>query len=109
MSSVAPGPAPTKLCSACGTLTQTVKPFCPECGTVYGEPGGGRSASFVWGAFACAAVSTLFFPIILGPVAIVLSVVAMKRREPYAALALGLSVAGMVIGFILGAVVFASL
>ncbi|MFI1703066.1 hypothetical protein [Streptomyces griseoruber] len=100
--------SPSKLCSACGTLTQTVKTFCPECGTTYGEPGGGRSASFVWGAFACAAVSLLFFPIVLGPLAIVLSVLAMRRKEPYAALALGLSVAGMVFGFILGALAFSS-
>lgn len=100
--------SPTKLCSACGTLTQTVKTFCPECGTAYGEPGGGRSASFVWGAFACAAVSLLFFPIVLGPLAIVLSVLAMKRKESHAALALGLSVAGMVFGFILGALAFSS-
>lgn len=97
---------PTKLCSACGTLRQTVKTFCPECGTTYGEPGGGRSAGFVWGAFACAAVSLLFFPIVLGPVAIVLSAVAMKRKEPHASVALGLSVAGMVIGFVLGFLAF---
>jgi hypothetical protein len=94
--------SPTKLCSACGTVTQTVKTFCPECGTTYGEPGGGRSASFVWGAFACAAVSLLFFPIVLGPLAIVLSALAMKRKESHATLAMGLSVAGMVLGFILG-------
>jgi hypothetical protein len=100
------GSHPTKLCSACGTLTQTAKTFCPECGTTYGEPGGGRSASLVWGAFACAAASLLFFPIVLGPVAIILSAVAMKRQEPHAALALGASVAGMVIGFILGALAF---
>ncbi|WP_327421154.1 hypothetical protein OG763_09885 [Streptomyces sp. NBC_01230] len=99
---------PTKLCSACGTLTQTVKTFCPVCGTVYGEPGGGRSASFVWGAFACAAVSLLFFPIVLGPLAIVLSAIAMKRKEPQAALAMGLSVAGMVLGFIFGAIAFSA-
>ncbi|MCT9003562.1 hypothetical protein [Streptomyces rhizosphaerihabitans] len=60
-------------------------------------------ASFVWGAFACAAVSLLFFPIVLGPLAIVLSALAMKRKESHATLAMSLSVAGMVLGFILGA------
>ncbi|MEV6833285.1 hypothetical protein AB0N17_01915 [Streptomyces sp. NPDC051133] len=97
--------APTKLCSACGTLAQTPKTFCPECGTTYGEPGGGRSASLVWGAFACAAVSLFLLPIVLGPVAIVLSAVALNKKEPHAALALILSIAGMAAGFILGALV----
>ncbi|MEV6191085.1 hypothetical protein AB0M19_01665 [Streptomyces sp. NPDC051920] len=95
--------SPTKFCSACGTVTETIKDFCPECGTTFGKPAGGGSVGFVPGAAACAAVSVFFFPIVLGPLAIVLSVVAMNRREPYAGLILGLSVAGMVVGFILGA------
>lgn len=42
--------------------------------------------------------------IVLGPLAIGLSALAMKRKEPQAALAMGLSVAGMVLGFIFGAI-----
>lgn len=98
--------APTRVCSACGTLSQTGKPFCPECGTTYGEPGGGRSSGLTYGAFACAGISTLFFPIVLGPVAIVLASVALSRKEPHAGLALGLSIAGMIIGVIIGAIVW---
>ncbi|MER6374910.1 hypothetical protein ABT255_42630 [Streptomyces mirabilis] len=106
MSAASSWQAPTKLCSACGTLTQTAKAFCPECGTTYGEPGGGSSASLVWAAFACAAVSVLFFPIVLGPAAIALSAVALHRKEPHAALALCLSIVGMTAGFILGALAY---
>ncbi|WP_392965479.1 hypothetical protein [Streptomyces sp. LN245] len=102
--STAPFPqSPTKFCSACGTVTETVKDFCPECGTTYGKPDQDGSVGFLPGAAACAAVSVFFFPIVLGPLAIVLSVVAMNRKEPYAGLIMGLSVAGMVLGFLLGA------
>ncbi len=48
----------------------------------------------------------LFFPIILGPVAITLSAIAMSKKEPQGTLALGLSVAAMLMGFVLGALAF---
>lgn len=105
MSSPTAPATPPKYCSACGTLAQTEKIFCPECGTQYGALGGGRADVLSYGAFVCAAVSLLFFPIVFGPIAIVLSSIALGRKEPHAALALGLSIAGMILGFILGALV----
>lgn len=96
---------PSKLCGACGTLTSTSKAFCPECGTPYGQKGGGRAPALVWGAFACSAVALFFFPIVLGPVAIVLAAVAMSRNEPHATVALVVAVGAMLVGFILGVLV----
>jgi hypothetical protein len=80
-----------------------VKPFCPECGTQYGALRGGRADALVYGAYACAGVSLLFFPIVCGPVGIVLAAIALGRKEPHAVLALSLAIAGMVVGLLLGA------
>lgn len=101
------GTGPSRLCSACGTIAETEKPFCPECGTTYGQPGGGRSSSLSIAAFVCAAISVLFFPIVFGPVAIVLAAVAMSRGEPLGTLALGLSIPAMLLGFLIGFLVYA--
>lgn len=106
MTSAAP-PAPRKVCGACGTLAETAKPFCPECGTTYGQPGGGTAPTVVYSAFGSAAIALFFFPIVFGPVAIVLAGIAMSRKEPHAALALGLAVAAMVLGMILGVLFYA--
>lgn len=67
------------------------------------------SNGFSIGAMVLGAISLLFLPIILGPGGIALAIVGMNRKEPLAKIALGVAIAGMVLGFVLGAIVFASL
>ena len=56
-------------------------------------------------AIICGVVAIVILPIVLGPVGIVLAVVANRRGEPLWKVALGVAIGGMVLGFILGAVV----
>ncbi len=57
-------------------------------------------------AFVFAAVAVLFLPIIFGPVAIVLAIIAMRKGDPLAKAALIAAIVGMIAGFVLGAVVY---
>jgi hypothetical protein len=59
------------------------------------------------GAIVCGAIATLFFPILFGPLGIVLAGVAMSREEPKARTAMTVAVAGMLVGFVLGMLVWA--
>jgi hypothetical protein len=59
------------------------------------------------GAIVCGAIATLFFPILFGPLGIVLAGVAMSRDEPKARTAMTVAVAGMLVGFVLGMLVWA--
>jgi uncharacterized membrane protein YvbJ len=54
-------------------------------------------------------IAFLFFPIIFGPAGIVLSAIAKSKNEPNASLALGISIAGTVLGLLIGAFVTSSL
>jgi hypothetical protein len=47
-------------------------------------------------------VAVLFFPIVFGVAGIVLASIAKSKNEPQSNLALGISIGGTVIGFILG-------
>lgn len=60
-------------------------------------------------AIVCGIISLLFFPIILGPAGIICAGVAMGRGEPRARVAMGVAIGGMVLGFIIGAVVWSSM
>ena len=53
-------------------------------------------------------ISLLFLPIIFGPIAIVLAIIAKARKERLSTVALIISIVGTVVGFILGALVFAA-
>jgi cytochrome c biogenesis protein CcdA len=59
-------------------------------------------------AFVFAAVAVAFFPIVFGPVAIVLAAIAMRKGDPLARWALIAAIAGMVAGFVLGAVLYSA-
>jgi membrane protein DedA with SNARE-associated domain len=54
------------------------------------------------------AISFLFFPILFGPIGIVLGAVAKSRGESKATTALWVSILGLVIGMIIGALVWSS-
>jgi len=56
-------------------------------------------------AFICAAVAVVLLPIVLGPIAIVLGVVAHSKGDPLGKWAIAAGVAGLALGFALGALV----
>ena len=74
-----------------------------------GAPGGPapRSGAQVFSIIAiiCGVLAILILPIVFGPVGIVLAIVANRRGEPLWKVALGVAIGGMILGFILGAIV----
>lgn len=52
------------------------------------------------------AISFLFLPILFGPAAIILAVIAKTKNERLSNIAITVSILGLVIGFILGAIVW---
>jgi hypothetical protein len=54
-------------------------------------------------AIIFAAVSVLFFPILFGPAALVLGIIATVKKEPRGILALILSIVLPIIGMVIGA------
>jgi hypothetical protein len=56
-------------------------------------------------SFVLAAVSLAFLPVVAGPIAIVCASVALNRKEPNAATALGVAIVAMIIGLLIGAIV----
>lgn len=73
-----------------------------------GQPQGSTSNTLSTLAIIFGGISFLFLPIILGPVAIVLAIIAKTKHESRSTIALIVSILGLVIGMVLGAVVFAS-
>ena len=65
------------------------------------EPGNGLSI----GGIVCGAIAFLFCPILLGPIAIVLGIVARSKGERLANVAIGVGVAGLVGGLLLSVLV----
>ena len=59
-------------------------------------------------SFVCSAIALVFFPIVFGPVAIVLAAIALTKSDPLAKWALGVAIACTIGGFILGAVVISA-
>ena len=60
-------------------------------------------------AIVLGGLSFLLFPVIFGPVAIILAVIAKKKEESLANVALTVGILGAVFGMIIGAIVGASL
>lgn len=59
-------------------------------------------------AFVLAALGLLFIPIILGPAAVILGIIAMRRGDPLGRWAIVAGVASLVIGIVLAAAVVSS-
>ena len=59
-------------------------------------------------AIVCGVLAILILPIVFGPIGIILAVVANRRGEPLWKIALGVAIGGMILGFILGAIVLNS-
>lgn len=56
-------------------------------------------------AIVCGVIAILFIPIVLGPAGIICAGKAKSRGEPWAGVGMAIAVGGMVLGFIIGAVV----
>jgi hypothetical protein len=80
-------------------------PYPPPVPGVYTNPT--NSLSNV--AIGLAVVALLILPILFGPAAIICAGVALSRKERKAGLAMGLAIGGMLVGFLFGAMVYASL
>lgn len=52
------------------------------------------------------AIAVLFFPVVFGPVAIVLSAVAFSRKEPRAPIGLAVGILGLLLGMFIGVLVW---
>lgn len=59
-------------------------------------------------AIICGVLAILILPIIFGPIGIILGFVARSRHEPLWKVAIGVAAAGMVLGFVLGAIVLSN-
>jgi hypothetical protein len=66
---------------------------------------GTRGNALSYAAIALGIVAVFIAPIIVGPIGIVLAVVARSKGEPRWTWGLGVAIAGTVIGLILGAMV----
>jgi hypothetical protein len=60
-------------------------------------------------AIVLGVVAVLILPIICGPIAIVLAVLAKRKGERLATTALWVAIVGMVAGFIIGAIVYSNM
>jgi hypothetical protein len=69
---------------------------------------GGQTNAFSIGAIVCGLIAVVIFPIVFGPIGIVLGAIAKSRQEPKANLGLAIAVGGMLVGFLVGALVFAA-
>jgi hypothetical protein len=78
--------------------------------TTYGDRSSGRTAngarvlSII--AFVLAAISLLFFPVIFGPAAMICGGIAWARGDRLGPWATAAGLAGLVLGMVLGAIVY---
>ena len=56
-------------------------------------------------SFVCSAIAVVFFPIVFGPLAIVLAAIALAKHDRLARWALPIAIICTIAGFVLGAVV----
>src|SRR4051794_14944189 len=56
-------------------------------------------------AMVCGVLAILIVPIVFGPIGVILAVVAQRRGEPLWKVGLGVALGGMILGFVLGAIV----
>lgn len=101
-------------CASCGGTIAETSQFCPSCGASRGAPGvmptpKSAGSGFSVAGIICGAIAFLFLPIVLGPVGLILGAIGKSKGEEKAVIALVVSALGLVIGMILGFLVFASL
>ena len=109
-------------CSNCGASNAEQTSFCSKCGTpvnqgaptmpppVFAPPrptSPGSTFSVV--GIICGAIAFLLLPIVFGPVGLIFGAVAKSKGEEKAVVALVVSGLGLVVGMMLGYLVFASM
>lgn len=113
-------------CAHCGAADQSAA-FCSKCGQATAvaptvEPARAPQGSAMYPTtppitkapstvnstvgIVFGAIAFLFFPVIFGPIGIVLSIVAFARKERLAPVALAVSILGLLIGMLLGAMLY---
>jgi hypothetical protein len=117
-------------CSNCGVGNQAGI-FCSECGKAVGQAGAAPAQPVVPASvysvpptvstqpsapnssnvlstlgIISGVVAFLFFPVVFGPIGIVLGGIALARKEKLGGVALSLGILGLVIGMILGAAMY---
>jgi hypothetical protein len=70
----------------------------PMTTTTTQQPSNGLSTA----AIVCGLIAVFILPIVLGPAAIIMSAIALGRKEPRAGAAMAVSVIGMLLGFVFG-------
>ena len=56
----------------------------------------------------CGVLAILILPIVFGPIGVILAVVAQRQGEPLWKVGLGVALGGMILGFVLGAIVLSN-
>ena len=102
-----------RVCPSCSVVSDTEKSFCPECGTSFDQStttptstSSGDGGGMATAGLACGIVAFLFLPIILGPLGIIFGAIAWSKGHPRGPAATIVSIAGLVVGFILGALMW---
>jgi len=72
------------------------------------NPQSSNSSPMSIGAIVCGVIALLFFPIVLGPLAIILGAGGWSRGEKLGPVAVAVGVIGMIVGMIIGAMVWSS-
>lgn len=112
-------------CQKCGQQNAEGAAFCSKCGSQIGNafapPTPGSIPSFVAPTpstpgnglstvgIILGVIAFIFFPIVFGPAGLICGAIAKSKGEPKAGVAMAVSAAGLVVGMILGALVFASM
>lgn len=112
-----------RLCNDCSLTYEMTEPGCPGCGADIhhasqqvirperlSTPGTAarptatpdESNTMAIAGIVCGCVAFLILPIVFGPAGVIFSAVALGRKEPRAGLALFVSLAGLVVGLLLG-------
>jgi len=100
-------PAPTTPPPAPGYPTATSSYPAYGASPAYGvQPTAGSTTGFWVGGLVCGILALGFCPILLGPAGIALGAVAVKKGDQKGWIAVGVSIAGMLAGFVIGAAFF---
>lgn len=71
-------------------------------------PGSAQGRGYTIASFICAVIALVFFPVVLGPLGAVLGYVGHRKGDPAGKWALIASIAALVLGMIIGLIVFST-
>jgi hypothetical protein len=92
-----------QFCAKCGSALNTQASGVQASSTVpLGQPATQVANGFSHAAIALGSIAFLFFPVVFGPVGIVLAVVGKGKNEPKATIGLTVAILGTVMGMLIG-------